>query len=133
MIRLTLLFVIACQASAPTTNASEAAPLVRPNPVVKTSPKPKFKLPPADYVPYSNPRIQSHKGGVRATETKNARGRSSKDGEDSQENTWSWPSNATKPNERNAPRYDSTGRRVYRTSELIDDDELSKRLIRQGK
>jgi hypothetical protein len=133
MMRLSIgLFLLACGGSTPQQAEVEAPVAVVPAPEPPTTSKPKLKLPPAGHVPYSNPAVMNHEGGKKASGD-SITGRSRTRGPNGEEaNEWSWPKNATKPNAPNAPRYDDNGRRVYRASELIDNDELSRRLQQRG-
>jgi len=107
--------------------------VVTPAVVQPKASKPKLKLPPADHVPYTNPKVTNHEGGRRASGASAAQRNGSGGASSDEANEWQWPANATKPTVRNAPRYDANGRRVYRTSELIDDQELSSRLQQRGR
>ena len=129
MMPMTLIaLLVGCSAPAPA--PAPPQPVVQVEAVEPAPTQPKLKLPPAGHVPYSNPNVMSHQGGRKASGDGPTRGANGAAGEEP--NDWKWPSNATKPAARNAPRYDANGRRVYRTSELIDDQELSRRLQQRG-
>lgn len=125
------LLLLGCRGAEP--QPPKPAPRLEPTTVEPLRTKPKLKLPPADHVPFSNPNVMNHEGGKIPSGKSSSRSRGSRGAASGEENEWQWPANATKPTERNAPLYDGNGRRIFRTSELIDDQELSRRLQQNGR